>query len=471
MNDIRVRFAPSPTGQMHIGSLRTALFNYLFALKNKGKFILRIEDTDRDRLVETALDQILDSLSWANIKIDEGPGSQTKFGPYIQSERIKTYQKIAKQLVEDGLAYYSHISQEEFTKLKQQSISKKRAFVYRKKYEPLVEANTLNAPIRFHIPKGNTRWTDELRGEFMIDNSTIDDFIILKADGFPTYNFANVIDDYLMQISHVIRGDEFIASTPKHVLLYEALKYKKPKFVHLPVILGKDKAKLSKRHGAMSVLSYSDEGYLPESMINFLALLGWNDGTQQEIYSLDQLAKKFKLSEIQKSPAIFDETKLQWLNGEYIRNLSLDKLTDLLLPYYKGAGYNTKDIKYIKKVVALDQQRLKHLSQAAGLADFFFLRPKQNIHLLSAKDEASKVKNWLKSSIDLLKKSQANHDSLQANFTDLAKHLGISNGQLFYPIRVALTGKTEAPGLFDTMLTLGIDESIDRINLAIKILS
>lgn len=470
MKNIRVRFAPSPTGQLHIGSLRTALFNYLFAKANNGKFILRIEDTDRDRLVPSALEQIIKSLQWAGIKVDEGPETKNKFGPYIQSQRIKIYQDIAKELVKKGLAYYSHITPSEFEKLKSNAIKNKTTFVYRQEYEPKSKEDNTTKPIRFKVPLGHTTWNDILHKQFITDNKIIDDFIILKADGFPTYNFANVIDDYLMQISHVIRGDEFIASTAKHILLYQALNYPQPEFVHLPVILGKDKTKLSKRHGALSVLSYKEIGYLPEAMINYLALLGWNDTTEQEIYSMDELIKKFKLSDLQKSPAIFDETRLQWLNGEYIRKLKLEELVRLITPYFKKASYDVSDMQYVKKVVKLDQERIKTLAQAADLADFFFVSPKPKIHLICQKDEASKVKNWLNLVIEKLDNTKADHDCLYDELSSLAKHLGITNGQLFFPIRVALTGKTQAPGLFDTILTLGTKESIKRINTAIKII-
>ncbi|MDP4038577.1 MAG: glutamate--tRNA ligase [bacterium] len=467
---IRVRFAPSPTGHLHIGSLRTALFNYLFAKSHNGKFILRIEDTDRDRLVPEAMGQIIESLEWIGIEIDEGPKQNGKFGPYVQSERVKIYQDIARKLVEKKMAYYSHSSNGQLDNLRNQAIKAKKPFVYRQIFEPETKPKGDNYPIRFKIPSGQTVWKDIIKGKFTTNNQVIDDFIILKADGFPTYNFANVIDDHLMQVTHVIRGDEFVASTAKHVLLYRALGYNLPDFAHLPVILGPDKAKLSKRHGATAVLDYKLEGYLPSALVNFLALLGWNDGTDQEIYPKVELEKKFKLSKVQKSPAVFDQTKLDWMNGEYIRMLDVKELARTIKPYLMEVGFNTSDDKYLEKVAGLDQERLKKFSDAPILMDFFFMEPEIDTKLLSAKDDSSKVKKWLIEAAKIIEKSSQNHDHLQDDLSDLARHLGIKNGQLFYPIRIAITGKTAAPGLFETILTLGIDKSVLRIKKAISLL-
>jgi len=469
-NKVRVRFAPSPTGHLHIGGLRTALFNYFFAKSCKGKFILRIEDTDRDRLVKEAVDQIISSLEWVGIKIDEGPHVGNGYGPYIQSERVKIYQAIADQLVKKGLAYFSYLSPAELEKLRKQAIYAKRPFVYRQSFEPQRQIKGGNYPIRFKVPPGETHWQDEIRGQFKIKNDLIDDFVILKADGFPTYNFANVVDDHLMKITHVIRGDEFIASTPKHVLLYKTLNYSLPKFAHLPVILGPDKTKLSKRHGAKAVLEYRDQGYLPDALVNFLTLLGWNDGTNQEIYSRKELESKFKLTQVQKSPAIFDQTRLNWMNGLYIRKLKVSKLANLIKPYLTNAGFKIENQNYLQKVVALDQERIKLLSDAPKQLDFFFVEPEIKPELLTAKDSKQEVKKWLILTADLVEKIGSSPAKLQPVLSTLAHKLKITNGQLFYPIRIAITGKTQAPGLFETISTLGKQKTLQRIKKAINLL-
>jgi glutamyl-tRNA synthetase len=463
---VRTRFAPSPTGLLHIGGVRTALFNYLYAKKNNGVFILRLEDTDRERFVEEGVEQIIQSLDWVGIHPDEGVWHEEKPGehaPYIQSKRLNHYTKYAQKLVDDGKAYYSHITPEAFTRLREESINAKKPFVYKQSMEPTLQnRSNKELPIRFKVPEGNTKWNDEVRGNFDGSNDLIDDFIIIKADGYPTYNFANVIDDHLMNISHVIRGDEFIGSTAKHVLLYKAFGFEQPNWVHLPSILGPEgKKKLSKRDGDVEVLNYRETGYLPGALVNFLALLGWNDGSEQEIFSINELVDRFDLNRVQKSPAVFDKTRLDWMNGEYIRKLPIQELLSHLKPFIPPEWY--KDTNYLEKVVMLDRERLKTLADARYLMEIFFKNPKVDKDLLCKKDDIEDIKKWLKRAKEILESIEFNHDSLDKSLRDLTEELGIKTAQLFYAIRIALTGRTEAPGLFDIMLTLGKQETIKRI--------
>ena len=463
---VRTRFAPSPTGLLHIGGVRTALFNYLYSKKHNGVFVLRLEDTDRERFVEEGVEQIIKSLDWVGLHPDEGvwyeekPG---KHGPYIQSKRLNHYTKFAQKLIEEGKAYYSHITPEAFAGLRDEAINAKKPFVYKQTMEPTSHNESKEQlPIRFKVPDGNTKWHDEARGEFDSSNELIDDFIIVKADGFPTYNFANVIDDHLMQISHVIRGDEFIGSTAKHILLYEALEFEKPKWVHLPSILGPEgKKKLSKRDGDVEVLNYRGMGYLPEVLINFLALLGWNDGGEQEIFSLEELVDKFSLERVQKSPAIFDIARLDWMNGEYIRKMPPEELIEALRAYIPKEWY--VDSSYLKNVLMLDRERLKTLADARHMMEIFFETPKVDKGMLTKKDSLEEIKKWVQETIIALEGIEFSHDDLDKALRTLADSLNIKSGQLFYALRIALTGRTEAPGLFDIMIVLGKKETIERL--------
>jgi glutamyl-tRNA synthetase len=469
---VRTRFAPSPTGFLHIGGVRTALFNYLFAKANDGKFILRLEDTDRERFVEGGVEQIVKSLDWVGLHPDEGVWYEEKPGkhwPYIQSKRLNHYDEFAKKLVDKGLAYYSAITPEAFAALREEAIAQKRPFVYKQSMEPENTSNsTEGLPIRLKVAVGTTKWQDEVRGDFESKHELIDDFILMKADGFPTYNFANVVDDHLMEISHVIRGDEFISTTAKHALLYDLLRFDRPAWVHLPPILGPDgKKKLSKRDGDVEVLNYQEKGYLPATLINFLALLGWNDGTEQEIFSMDELVAKFSLDRIQKSPAVFDITRLDWMNGEYIRNkLSEDELVELLKPFVPKEW--SADMEYFKRVLQLDVERMKRLDEAQYLMEIFFVTPNVDKSLLCKKDKESDIKDWLIAAADELNQlEEFGHDDIEKALRALTETLGIKTGNLFYALRVALTGRTEAPGLFDIVATLGREESTKRLNSAL----
>lgn len=466
-NPVRVRFAPSPTGYLHIGGIRTALFNYLFAKANNGKFILRLEDTDRERFVEEGVEQIIKSLDWVGLHPDEGVWYEEKpgeHGPYIQSERLHHYKEFAQKLIEQGLAYYSYSTAEQIESLKAEAIKEKRPFVYKYSMEPSDKSNSADAlPIRLKVPEGKIMWKDELRGEFECNHEIIDDFIIIKADGYPTYNFANVIDDHLMKISHVIRGDEFISSTAKHALLYDALEFDRPSFIHLAPILGPDgKKKLSKRDGDVNLLEYKAKGYLPEAIINFLALLGWNDGTTQEVFTPQELINKFSVERIQKSPAVFDINRLDWMNGEYIRNkLSEDELIEEIKPYVPTAWLS--NMEYLKTVLLLDKERIKRFDEAKYIMEIFFETPKVNVNLLCKKDDIETIRAWISEVLEAIAGIKFEHDEVEKALRELTERLGVQTGRLFYALRVGLTGRTEAPGLFDIFVTLGKAESIRRL--------
>ena len=466
-NPVRVRFAPSPTGFLHIGGIRTALFNYLFAKANGGKFILRLEDTDRERFVEEGVEQIIKSLDWLGLHPDEGVWYEEKpgeHGPYVQSKRLNHYEQYAKYLVDKGLAYYSQATPEQIESLKAEAIKEKRPFVYKHTMEPEGRpVSTEGLPIRLKVPEGKTNWKDEVRGEFETKNEIIDDFIIIKADGYPTYNFANVIDDHLMKITHVIRGDEFISSTAKHVLLYDLLGFDRPAFVHLAPILGPDgKKKLSKRDGDVNVLEYKAKGYLPEAILNFLALLGWNDGSTQEIFTPEELIEKFSIDRIQKSPAVLDINRLDWMNGEYLRNnLSDEELIETIKPFVPESWLN--DMSYFKSVLELDKERIKRFDEAKYIMEIFFEAPEVSKGLLCKKDDIETIRGWIGKVLDAVENIDFSHDEVERALRELTEDLGVQTGRLFYVLRVGLTGRTEAPGLFDIFVTLGKDESIKRL--------
>ncbi len=469
---IRVRFAPSPTGFLHVGGVRTALFNYLFAKSSGGKFILRLEDTDRERFVEAGVAQIIESLNWLGLPPNEGVWFEElagEHGPYIQSKRLNHYNEHATKMVETGQAYYSRTTPEQLEALKAEAALAKRPFVYNYAMEPDFDSasDTKGLPIRLKVPEGSTNWTDEVRGSFDTKNVLIDDFIIIKADGYPTYNFANVIDDHLMNISHVIRGDEFISSTAKHAILYDMLGFSRPAWVHLPPILGPDGTKkLSKRDGDVNVLDYKAKGYLPEALLNFLSQLGWNDGTTQEIFTREELIAKFSIERIQKSPAVFDAQRLDWMNGEYLRNkLTEEQFIEHIKPYIPADWLDDPD--YFKRVLRLDRDRIKRLDDAKYIMEIFFERPITDKQLLYKKDDASTVAGWITKTITALEANEFTHDSIEKTLRDLTAELGVGASQYFYVLRVALTGRTEAPGLFDIFSTLGAEESLKRLKAAL----
>lgn len=476
MPNIRTRFAPSPTGFMHLGSVRTALFAWLVAKQNNGKFILRIEDTDQNRLVEGSIDHIILTLKTLGINFDEGPGIDTKYGPYYQSQRLEIYHDFANKLIEKKRAYADPYVKEELEEFRNLSKNNKQPFLFRN-YRPKSFANwKLGMPLRFLSDPKPYTWNDEVMGKLSAGPEAIDDFILIKSDGFPTYNFAHIVDDYLMKITHIIRSQEFIASTPKFLNLYEALEIERPALATLPPVLaaGGNK-KLSKRDGAKDVLDYIKEGYLPESIINLLASLGFNDGTTQELFSVKELIDKFDLKRVQRSGAIFDEKRLQWMNGHYIRQLSNDELL-IKFNHFWPIEANSYDDSYKIKVLSSLKDRLKFGEELTNLSLFFFKELPVNLDLIKEHKQLSTysnetLKKLLENSLVILNKNDFSIDNLQESLNNLL----VSNSEkpvtLFSLIRIAITETTSSPGLAETLNILGREKSIERIKKLIEALA
>ena len=483
MDKTRLRLAPSPTGFLHLGNLRTALFGYLLAKSMGGQYILRIEDTDQKREVEGAIDSLINILSWVGISFDEGPNLGGKFGPYIQSQRLDIYKKHTDELLAKGGAYRCFCSAERLTKMREEQAAAHQAPRYDRACRNLsreeVEARVANNEpfvIRQAMPlEGSVKVHDELRGEIIWQAADLEDHVLIKSDGVPTYQFASVVDDRLMKISHVTRGEEWLPSFPKNILLYQAFGWELPKFIHLPLILNKGGGKLSKRQGDVFVEDYKAKGYLPEALINFCALLGWHPKSDKEIFSLQELEKEFNIEGLGVSPAIFDQDKLDYLNGYYIRQKSVEELTELCIPYLlnnKQQTTNNKptdaELNHIKKVVALEQERLKNLSEIKERTGFFFAEPEYEADLLIWKDlSREQVKNnltELKTKIDEL----ADFSKLEEGIMSWLKETGKKNGDYLWPLRVALTGLKASPGPFEVALVLGKEKTLARLTAAIN---
>ncbi len=471
---VRIRFAPSPTGFLHIGGLRTALYNYLFARKNKGDFILRIEDTDQTRSVPGGIEAIVEALKKVGLKYDEGP--------YIQSQRLDIYKEYAEKLIKNGRAYYCFCSPERLEEVRQRQITENKPTMYdgncRKLGANQVDELLKNKTpyvIRLKVPEeGITAVEDIIRGRVEFENKLIDDQVLLKSDGFPTYHLANVVDDYLMKITHVIRGEEWLPSTPKHILLYQAFGWQPPKFAHLPLLLNPDKSKLSKRQGDVAVEDYIKKGYLPEALLNFVALMGYNPSAEREIYSLKELVKGFDLKKINKTGAVFNVEKLDWLNGVYIRKKTSDELVDLCLPYFKEAGAlkNELDKKWLKKIMALEQERLKRLDEIIYLTDFFFketldYEPELLVWKKSTKEAAKNILNKLAVFLESISEKDFIRDKLESRIRDFIRENKFAVGDVLWPARVALSGRQASPGPFEIADILGKKRSIERIKTAI----
>jgi nondiscriminating glutamyl-tRNA synthetase len=488
--EVRTRIAPSPTGHMHIGLARTALFNYLFAKKQQGSFILRIEDTDKERSTLESEQDIIENLKWLGIEWDEGPIPGEKeylgsYGPYRQSQRKEIYTKYLKKLLEEGKAYYCFCSEEELEAQRQYQMSQGLAPRYSGKCANLdkktVEkylAEKRPSIIRFRIGSDKLSFDDLIRGKMEFDTSLIGDIVIAKDIDSPLYNFAATVDDFEMKISHIIRGEEHISNTPKQILLQEALSFPRPIYAHLPLILGQDKAKLSKRHGSFSVNQFKKEGYLAESLINFISFLGWNPGDNREIYSINSLIKEFSLEKVQKSGAIFNIKKLDFLNGFYIRQHSLKRLTEMCLPYLIEAGLvdpEKNEPEVLQKIVSLYQERLKKLSEIVELTDFFF---KEKIsfekELLNWKDMTDEeIKNSLEISKKTISKLEAGDWSKQnlENILMAEAEKMTNRGNLLWPLRVAMTGKKSSAGPFEIAEILGKEKVLERIGEAQKMIN
>ncbi len=471
MSKVRVRFAPSPTGFLNPGGARSALFNWLFAKQTKGQLILRLEDTDRQRFVPEAVEQLQDALKWLGLEWDEGIGVGGSHAPYVQSERLKQYRQQATSLVKAGSLYPCWCSSERLEDLRHQAQADRKPFKYDRRC--LDQPGDPSQPhvLRFRVPDDikEVIWTDLVKGEVSFKTADLDDFVALKSDGFPTYHLANVVDDHLMEISHVLRADEWLASTPKHLLLYEAFGWQPPEFAHLPAVLGSDGSKkLSKRAGAKEIMEYRDQGYLPAAVVNFLALLGWNpgEGSTQEIFSPDELIKSFSVERIQSSPAVFDAKRLDWMNGEYIRRLKLAELAKAAEPFWSPAAAKS-DQDYKQQVLMLLQDRLKYLAELPELSEFFFDDPKPDF--AASPLSAPERQRFIEAAAQALEKSSFKESDLEKTLRSLADQLGTKNGPLFGLLRLAITGQTAAPGLFETMAVLGQESVLRRLKQALQV--
>lgn len=478
MKPVRTRFAPSPTGYLHVGGVRTALFAWLLALGANGKFILRLEDTDKNREVEGSGQHIMDSLRWLGINWDEGLEVGGDYGPYIQSQRLDTYKEWGQKLIDKGRAYADPYTKEELEGFRQQAESAKQPFLYRNHRPENPPKWNGNQPLRFKSEPKAYQWRDEVMGDLSAGEEAIDDFILIKSDGFPTYNFAHIIDDMLMECTHVIRAQEFIASVPKFLNLYEALEIERPILATVPPVMGPDgRKKLSKRDGAKDILDYAREGYLPEALVNFMASLGWNDGTEQEIFSIEELINKFSLDRVQRGGANFDERRLLWMSGVHMRQLPLDKLYNMSQQPtdFWSAESKTYDEAYKKKVLGLVQERLKYFAELPSLTSFFFKDLDVDSKLWQEHKQLGKLSNdELK---DLLAKGrealEASDFSLE-DLTDRLNKLLETTGQkpvvLFSLIRIATTQAPASPGLADTLAVLGKETSLRRVDAMLKTL-
>ena len=467
---IRTRFAPSPTGYIHVGNVRAALFPWLLTRQQGGSFILRIEDTDRSRFVPGAEDLILDTLEWLGIDWDEGPRKGGSHGPYHQSERLEIYHTWAKKLVEKGLAYADPYTPEEVQGFREEARALKKAFLYRD-YRPENPPEWDGTqPLRFKVtsPKRYT-WNDPVMGELSAGPEALDDFILIKADGYPTYNFAHIIDDFEMGVTHVIRGLEYISSTPKYLSLYEALEITPPTLVCLPHIMAPDgRKKLGKRDGAKSVTDYRTDGILPEAMLNFLASMGWNDGTEQEIFSRQELIDKFSLDRVQRSGARFDEKRLLWMNGQWIRQISLDDLYQRVESYWPQSAAQF-DASYKHQVLALVQDRLKTLAELPMMSRFFFEEPEVNWELITSNKQLKKlsegeIRELLQTAHDKLAElADWSPETIQETLNQLLEITGQKPGVLFSLIRIVTTWAPFSPQLHDTLALFVKDKTLCRI--------
>ncbi|MBC7869186.1 glutamate--tRNA ligase [Candidatus Saccharibacteria bacterium] len=472
MTSIRTRFAPSPTGFMHVGGVRTALFAWLIARQSEGVFILRIEDTDKIREVKGSIAQIENSLDWLGITWGEGVTVGGPHAPYLQSQRLDIYKAWAQKLVDAGRAYADPYTQTELEDFRDQAKAAKRPFLYRDHRPEQPPTWNGSQPLRFRSDPKNYVWKDAVMGELSSGPEAIDDFILIKGDGFPTYNFCHIVDDALMGITHVLRSQEFISSTPKFLNLYEALKIQAPVLATLPYVMAIDgKKKLGKRDGAKDILEYSKEGYLPEAMMNFLATLGWNDGTEQEIFSGDELIEKFSLDRVQKSPARFDEQRLLWLNGQWIRRLEIEDLYERAVDFWpECAQQASKDAK--TQVLTLVQDRLKTLADLAILSSYFFEEPTPNWAMVDDNKQLSKLSrkehvDLLRTSMNELSSGKFDSESVQTTLNHLLEVTGQKPAILFSLIRLGVSWAPFSPALNDTISALGQHATLDRLQQSI----
>lgn len=473
---IRTRFAPSPTGYMHIGNLRTALYEYLIAKNKDGKFILRIEDTDQNRLVDGSVDVIYNTLELAGLSYDEGPDIGGDYGPYVQSERMDNYLQYAKQLVAEKKAYYCFCDKERLESLQilgDKDIKSYDRHCYNLSEEEINEKleSGMSYVIRQLIPEGSTTFHDEVYGSITVENKEIDDQILIKSDKMPTYNFANVVDDHLMDISHVVRGSEYLSSTPKYNLLYDAFNWTIPTYIHLPLILNQNGEKLSKRKGDASFEDLIEEGFLPEAIINYIALLGWSPDTNEEFFTLEELVKVFDVHHISKSPSSFDTVKLTWFNSEYIKKMPKEEFYSLSKPYLESAIKTENiDLAYVSELV---QTRVPFVKDVVNLVQFIDNYNDYDLELFVHKKMKTTKEMSRDNLIEVLPLLEAEEnfelDILHDKVMDKISQMGVKNGQVLWPLRTALTGEPSSPcGAIDLLVLLGKDESIRRIKVSIE---
>ncbi len=476
----RVRFAPSPTGYLHVGGLRTALYNYLFAKNQNGKFILRIEDTDRNRYVEGAVENLISSLKWSGINFDEGPDVGGDFGPYMQSQRLDIYKKYADELITKGHAYYCFCTPERLGALREEQQRQKlpqakydKHCLHLSKVE--IDANLKkNIPfvIRLNVQPNQTVVVDDIiRGRVEFDSSVIDDQVLIKSDSYPTYHLANVVDDHLMKITHVIRGEEWLPSVPKHALLYDSFGWERPNFAHLPLLLNPDKSKLSKRQGDVAVEDYRAKGYLKEALINFVALLGWNAGDDKEFYYIEELIEKFSLDRVNNSGAVFNIEKLNWLNAEHLRKKNDKELLVMLKSEIQNSKFKIQNYsdEYLLLVLSAMKERVSFINEYLSKSPYFFEAPKEY-------EQTAVVKSWKPETPEHLIKLCEAFDKLENPTKEDYEHalakvseeLNVGKGKLIHPLRLALSGQGTGPGMFDLLFILGKKEVINRISFALE---
>ena len=476
----RVRFAPSPTGYLHVGGLRTALYNYLFAKRNNGDFILRIEDTDRNRFVEGAVENLVGALKWAGLNFDEGPGTGGDFGPYMQSERLDIYKEYSEELIRKGKAYYCfctperlQVLREEQEKLKLPQAKYDKHCLHLSKNE--IEKNLaagIPKVIRLNVEPGTIiKFDDIIRERVEFDSNNVDDQVLIKSDAYPTYHLANVVDDHLMKITHVIRGEEWLSSTPKHVMLYDAFGWERPVFAHLPLLLNPDRSKLSKRQGDVAVEDYREKGYLKEALINFVALLGWNAGDDKEFYYINELIESFSLERVNKAGAVFDLQKLNWLNAEHLRKKTNNELLFFLKDEIKKSKFkdNSYSDDYLLLIIEAMKERVSFVREFIDNCNYFYESP-------SEYDQKSVEKNWKPETPDHLKRlniefanlSDTGKENYEHALARVAEELNVSKGKLIHPLRLAVSGQSTGPGMFDLLFILGKDEVVKRITTALE---
>jgi len=483
MEQVRVRFAPSPTGPLHIGGARSALFNYLLAKKLDGKLVIRIEDTDLERSSRESEENILASLKWLGIDWDEGIEKGGADGPYRQTERLDIYRSFIDKLLESKKAYYCFCSEEELEEERQMLMAKGELprYLGKCRFQKEEERTACLAEgkqpvVRFRVPEGKAIIIDDLvRGKVTFDSDGIGDFVIVKSDGIPTYNFAVVIDDVTMKISHVIRGEEHLSNTPRQIVLYEALGLPIPKFAHISLILGKDRSKMSKRHGTVSVVSYQEKGYLPEALVNFLALLGWSPEGEEEIFTMDELIEQFSLDRVAKNPAVFDIEKLNWVNGIYLRKSPREEIVRKAIPFLMAGGYlsgmpEEKELVRLSQIVGAVQERISYLEEMAAKVRFFFVDEVEfegeEAKAVLREEQVPQVLALLQQK--LIQAGELNADKVKVILKELTKELGLGGRKVFMPIRVALTGQMHGPELFDIIPILGVDGVAKRIKSSVS---